>query len=73
MKREKKAPSNVVAFPVSVNTRDALSDQIQVAIGIQYAVMGQAHVAGHDSSPISQLLDDHIAALESIAKDLNAG
>jgi hypothetical protein len=62
--------SNVVAFPVSVDTRDALDCQIQTAIGIQFAVVGLAHGSDLDPTPIWRLLSDHIAALKRVAQEL---
>jgi hypothetical protein len=66
----KPTTSNVVAFPVSVDVRDALDFQIQAAIGIQYAVVGLANGSNIDPTPIWRLLNNHIAALKQVAQEL---
>jgi len=56
----------VPVTPDAVNIADAINDAIQFAEGIAIAIIGEGHLSGHDSSPLSQLLETHIAKLEEI-------
>jgi hypothetical protein len=47
----------------------ALNTEIQVAIGIEVAMIGEAQISGGDSSPSSALMDGHIEGLRQIAED----
>jgi hypothetical protein len=43
------------------------------AQGIELAVMGEGGISGFDSSPISRLIDMHIADIQAIADSFRTG
>jgi hypothetical protein len=50
---------------------DEIGDLILSAQGIDLAGMGEASIGCWDSSPITQLIDQHIAALRNIREDVH--
>lgn len=58
---------------IPLGTLDAIDNLILSAQGIELAVMGEGTLSNFDSSPISRLLDMHIAEIQAITDSLQNG